>query len=555
MLKNHLLVAFRNITRNKAFSFINIVGLGLGMACSLLIFLWVQDERDVDRAVPGGASAYTVYENLVSDGKPAPGYWTPGLLALELKRSVPDIQYATGFWNRESENSLFEAGEKNISYPGTCYADSDFFKIFNYPLLQGTAFSALASSDDIAISRKMAESFFGSAQAAFGKPIRRNNGAVFKVSAVFDNLPEGTSQRFDYVLNWKYLKTFLKVVCKGKRLFCNLAEITGLMMKKINWGIIGCGDVTELKSGPAFNKVADSALVAVMRRDAAKAEDYALRHGVPRWYADANQLINDPEVNAIYIATPPSSHEEYTLAAINAGKHVYVEKPMANNFAAASHMADVAVANNSKLVVAHYRREQPRFKKIKELIRDKAIGEVLLVRLELSKPPLTKEEMADPKIDWRVNPAIAGGGLFHDLAPHQLDLMYYFFGPVEKVTGIATNQGGLYTADDLVAGNILFRSGVAFSGTWCFNAAGVSKNDFCEIIGTAGKISFNVFSGDTITLLVDGQINTLAFDALQHVQQPMIEATVRYFLDEGPNPDSGREGAEVMRIMERFVGA
>ena len=180
-----------------------------------------------------------------------------------------------------------------------------------------------------------------------------------------------------------------------------------------------------------------------MRRDAAKAEDYARRHHVPRWYADAGQLINDPEVNAVYIATPPSSHEEYTMAVLNAGKHVYVEKPMANNFAAASHMADAAAAKNSKLVVAHYRREQPRFKKIKQLIRDKAIGEVLLTRLELSTPPLTKEKLTDPKMGWRVDPAIAGGGLFHDLAPHQLDLMYYFFGPVQKVTGIATNQGGL----------------------------------------------------------------------------------------------------------------
>ena len=328
-----------------------------------------------------------------------------------------------------------------------------------------------------------------------------------------------------------------------------------MIKTKINWGIIGCGDVTEVKSGPAFNKVADSALVAVMRRDAVKAEDYARRHGVPRWYADADQLINDPGVNAVYIATPPSSHEEYALAAINAGKHVYVEKPMANNFAAALHMADTAEAKSSKLVVAHYRREQPRFKKIRELIRDKAIGEVLLTRLELSRGPLTTEELADPKTAWRVDPAIAGGGLFHDLAPHQLDLMFYFFGPVEKVTGIAANQGGLYAADDMVAGNILFKSGVAFSGTWCFNAASVAKNDFCEIIGTAGKICFNVFSGDTITLLADGQKKTISFDALPHVQQPMIEATVRYFLDRGPNPDSGREGAEVMRLMEGFVGA
>ncbi len=205
MLKNYFLVAFRNIARNKAFSFINIAGLGLGMACSLLIFLWVQDERNVDRAVPGGSTAYVVYEDLVSDGKPDPGYWTPGLLASELRRSVPDIQYATGFWNRDSENSLFEVGEKIISYSGTCYADSDFFKIFNYSLLEGTVSSALANQDDIAISRKMAESFFGSAKAAFGKSIRHNNGRTFRVSAVFENLPESNSEKFDYVFNWKYL--------------------------------------------------------------------------------------------------------------------------------------------------------------------------------------------------------------------------------------------------------------------------------------------------------------------------------------------------------------
>jgi predicted dehydrogenase len=323
-----------------------------------------------------------------------------------------------------------------------------------------------------------------------------------------------------------------------------------LRSNKIKWGIIGCGDVTELKSGPAFNKVAHSSLVAVMRRDAAKAEDYARRHQVPRWYEDADKLINDPEVNAIYIATPPSSHEAYAMAALHAGKPVYLEKPMANSYAAARSIADAAATKNSPLVVAHYRRQQPLFKKIKQLIDDKVIGTPLLARLELSKPSLTKEDLADPRVAWRVNPAIAGGGLFHDLAPHQLDLMYYFFGPVQKVTGIATNQGGLYAADDLVTGNILFGNGVAFSGTWCFNAAPGAANDCCEIIGTAGKISFGVFSGTTVTVLANGQTTTHSFDVLQHVQQPMIEATVQYFLGEGANPCSGQEGAEVMRMME-----
>jgi predicted dehydrogenase len=226
---------------------------------------------------------------------------------------------------------------------------------------------------------------------------------------------------------------------------------------------------------------------------------------------------------------------------------------MANDYAAARHVADAASAKNIKLVVAHYRREQPRFKKVKQLIDEKAIGEILLTRLELSKPPMTQEEMANPGIGWRIDPAIAGGGLFHDLGTHQLDLMAYFFGPVEKVTGIATNQGHIYAADDLVAGNLLFKNGVAFSGTWCFNAAPAAARDHCEIIGTRGKISFTVFSTDTITVLAEDTTATLSFDPLQHVQQPMIDATVRYFLGEGPNPSTGGEGAETLRLIEAFV--
>ncbi len=325
-------------------------------------------------------------------------------------------------------------------------------------------------------------------------------------------------------------------------------------MKKINWGIIGCGDVTEVKSGPAFNKVNNSALVAVMRRDAVKAGDYARRHNVPRWYTDADKLINDPEVNTVYIATPPSTHEEYAIAAINAGKSVYVEKPMAGNYAAARRMADAAAAKNIKMVVAHYRRQQPRFKKVKQLVKDKAIGDILFARIELNKPPLTKTDLlGDVKLAWRVDPAIAGGGLFHDLAPHQLDLMYYFFGPVQKANGIAINQGINYTADDMVAGNILFKSGVAFSGTWCFNAPANLDGDICEITCTNGKISFNIFTGNTITLTVNGETTTLEFDPLPHVQQPLIEAIVQYFLDEAGNPCSGYEGAEIMRLIEAFT--
>jgi predicted dehydrogenase len=325
-------------------------------------------------------------------------------------------------------------------------------------------------------------------------------------------------------------------------------------MEMIRWGIIGCGDVTEVKSGPAFNKVENSSLVAVMRRDAAKAEDYARRHGVARWYDHAQSLIDDPEVNAVYVATPPSTHELYTIAALEAGKPVYVEKPMANSYAAAINMVNAAKANGGKLVVAHYRREQPRFRKVKELIREKAIGEPLLVRLELTKPPVSSRDLEDPMIAWRVNPAIAGGGFFHDLAPHQLDLVYHFFGPIARSCGVSTNQAGAYNADDMVTGTSLFKNGVSFIGSWCFNADAMVARDLVEIIGTKGKISFSVFSEHTITVTTNGQAEILEFEALAHVQQPMIDATVNYFLGRGENPASDTDGAEIMRLIEEFTG-
>jgi predicted dehydrogenase len=322
-------------------------------------------------------------------------------------------------------------------------------------------------------------------------------------------------------------------------------------MEKINWGIIGCGDVTEVKSGPAFNKVPGSSLVAVMRRDADKAADYAKRHNVPKWYASATDLINDADVNAIYIATPPDTHEMYALQAIAAGKPVYVEKPMALNYAAAKNMAAAAAANNVKLCTAHYRRQQPLFKKIKELLTEKIIGEVRLIQLSLHKTPYTKEQLQNTHYSWRVNPAIAGGGLFYDLAPHQLDILYYFFGTVKNAKGIALNQAGLYSADDLVTGCMLFENGVAFSGSWCFSAA--QQTDSCEITGSNGSIRFSMFDYAPVQVTVNDKTTTYAFEPPEHVQQPMIAAVTNYFLDKGQNPCSGEEGALIMQLMESFI--
>jgi len=322
-------------------------------------------------------------------------------------------------------------------------------------------------------------------------------------------------------------------------------------MTEIKWGIIGCGDVTEVKSGPAFNKASNSSLVAVMRRNAAKAEDYAKRHGVPKWYSNADELINDPEVNAIYIATPPLQHEEFTIKSLAAGKPVYVEKPMALNSEAAKRMVAASNQYGIKLSVAHYRRLQPLFLKIKSLLEEQAIGDIRFIDLKMLQPQKSNV-IASAESDWRTNPEIAGGGLFHDLAPHQLDLMLYYFGEIKTAHGIAVNQSGNGQVDDLVTGHILFENGVVFNGTWCFTVAEEQQLDRCEIFGTKGKISFPMF-GHQIILTINGEDEKLDFLPLAHVEQPMIEKVVAYFLNQAENPCSGEEAVKTMELLDGFT--
>jgi len=322
-------------------------------------------------------------------------------------------------------------------------------------------------------------------------------------------------------------------------------------MQQVNWGIIGCGNVTEVKSGPAFAKVPRSMLAAVMRRNTEKARDYAQRHGVSRWYDDAQLLIDDPVVNAVYIATPPDAHEDYAIRTLRAGKPVYLEKPMALDAAAAKRIAAVAQETGTPLCIAHYRRQQPLFLAVKNLLDAGTIGRVQMARLELFQPH-ESDLIARTDENWRLDPNRSGGGLFHDLAPHQLDLMSYFFGRYKSACGLSCNTGGWYEADDTTSGQIVFESGVLFEGTWCFAAHRTA--DVCTITGTEGELQFSIFGRAPLVLNTARGREEQDFDPLLHVQQPMIEAVVKYILGEGDNPCPAAAGVESMELIDRFTG-
>ncbi len=202
MLTNYLKVAWRTLARNKIFSSINIFGLSLGLTCSLLIMLWVVDEKNIDAFHANGKYLYQVYERSYYDGKIVADYPTQGLLAQELKRAIPEIQYTSGLENvaAPGASSTFEAGKK-INKMNGCFAGEDFFSMFSYPLLQGRAATALSSISSIAISREMAEYFFGGPEKAIGKPIRFENKEDLMVTAVFDNVAN-SSRKFDFLRSW-----------------------------------------------------------------------------------------------------------------------------------------------------------------------------------------------------------------------------------------------------------------------------------------------------------------------------------------------------------------
>ncbi len=316
------------------------------------------------------------------------------------------------------------------------------------------------------------------------------------------------------------------------------------------WGIIGCGDVAEVKSGPAFQKIANSELLAVMRRNANKAKDFAERHQVPFWYDSVENLLENPEINTVYIATPPSSHLEITLKAIEAEKHVYLEKPMALSAEEAETILKALEKSTTKLTVAHYRRKLPAFLKVGELLERQVIGQIRFAEIKILQPPKSSL-IADSEDNWRIKPSISGGGYFHDLAPHQLDLMISFFGEINDFRGFSSNQQNLYKADDIINGIISFKSGVQFSGLWCFNISEKDKKDQCIIYGSKGSISFSFF-GDKVSINSQTGKEVLHFDTIPHIQQPMIQAAVEYFLGKANNPCSAEDGLSVMKVIDRF---
>lgn len=258
------------------------------------------------------------------------------------------------------------------------------------------------------------------------------------------------------------------------------------MERPIGWGIIGCGDVADRKAGDAFNAIPGSRLVAVMRRDEAGAESFAKRHHAASWSTDAGEVLANPDVDVVYISTPPANHLEYGLAAARAGKACLIEKPAGRSLEELLRLSDAFREANRPLYVSYYRRHLTRFQEVRRILDSGVLGEIASIDYRMSKRPKDKA--------WALDVATSGGGHFYGLAGHMLDLFDFWFGPLEYTGSTVTNVIPGHDAEDAVS--LAFRTAKGAVGTAMWNFAASHSTDQLIIDGVHGRITMRGTSTD-----------------------------------------------------------
>ncbi len=325
-------------------------------------------------------------------------------------------------------------------------------------------------------------------------------------------------------------------------------------MKEISWGFIGCGEVTEKKSGPAFNEVAGSHIEAVMSRSEDKARSYAERHHIRKWYTDAQELIDDPHVNAIYIATPPSSHATFAIMAMRAGKPCYVEKPLASSYEDCVRINHISMQTGVPCFVAYYRRYLPYFQKVKQIVESGTLGKVINVQIRFSVPPRDLDYRAMGTLPWRLQPDISGGGYFYDLAPHQLDLLQEMFGVITRAHGYPANRAHFYEAEDTISAAFIFETGIPGSGSWCFVGHDSAKEDRIEVIGERGTLAFSVYNYDPIRVVTSDGDQSFIVPNPPYVQLPIIRKVIEHLQGLGECTCNSLSATPTNWVMDRILG-
>ena len=317
----------------------------------------------------------------------------------------------------------------------------------------------------------------------------------------------------------------------------------------IRWGMVGCGSVAMTKSAPSYQRVVGSELVAVSSRRTDAAREYARDHGVDLVFEDPFEMIRSPEVDAIYVATPPDSHLRYALEAAEAGKPCCVEKPIAVALNQAIAMVDAFDLADLPLFVSYYRRSLPRFDKVREWLVGKAIGPVRHVTWMLCRSP-TANDLAGSS-GWRTQQESAPGGYFEDLACHGLDLFDYLLGPIEHAAGVHTNQNGLYDVPDAFAASWIHENGATGTATW--NFASPFRHDRVVITGADGEVEFSVFDECELSLRTSAYAQQLSVDNPKPIQLHHVENMIASLRHGTDHPSTGRSALRTAYVMDAIL--
>ncbi|MCA0928244.1 Gfo/Idh/MocA family protein [Ruegeria profundi] len=317
-------------------------------------------------------------------------------------------------------------------------------------------------------------------------------------------------------------------------------------MDRVRWGIIGCGDLTEVKSGPGFQKASNTTLTVVMRRNRDLAADYANRHGVPEWTDDAEKLAFSPNVDAIYIATPPDTHLALTELAAKAGKPILVEKPLANRLADAERMGEYCAERGVRLFCAFYRRALPRFLKIKDLLDTGAIGQPNSFKIMHAKAPPSEEEAG-----WRHAPGAGDGGIFMDMGSHAIDLTQFLLGHFTECRGTSKNISGQFDVPDEVTASFQTETGVTGTGEWVYHKH--AHADRIHIEGEAGSLAFSVFDSEPVLLTSADGTRRIEADLPPHVHQPMIQAVTNAIATGASSSNDFSESIRTSRCLDTIL--
>jgi predicted dehydrogenase len=294
----------------------------------------------------------------------------------------------------------------------------------------------------------------------------------------------------------------------------------------ISWGMVGTGDVTEQKSGPAFYTCEGSTLYAVYNRTHGKAVDYAKRHNVPVVHESLEALLSNPKVDAVYVATPPVTHKELALQVIASGKPLCLEKPMAMNRGECLEIVAAAKKMNVPVYVTYYRRSMEKFLKVKELLDGGTIGKIGSVQVTQYQELIAGAR--EGNLPWRVESSISGGGILVDMGSHVFDILDFLVGPIATISGKVANYGAYYKAEDSAVAAFVFENGVLGAGTFNYNTD--QWVDRIEIAGDKGRLVFSCFDNEPVEIYAEGRKELLHFTPPEPVYSPFVKDMVSCLL-------------------------